>query len=57
MSTESANIAVQPPVAARKHTERTVHGDTLVDDYAWLREKDDPEVHCLSGGRERCVPR
>ena len=44
MSTESANIAVQPPVAARKHTERTVHGHTLVDDYAWLREKDNPEV-------------
>lgn len=36
--------AAQPPAAARKHTERTVHGHTLVDDYAWLREKDNPEV-------------
>ena len=35
---------LQPPVAARKHTERTVHGHTLVDDYAWLRDKDNPEV-------------
>ncbi len=34
----------QPPVAARKHTERTVHGHTLVDDYAWLREKESAEV-------------
>ena len=24
--------------------ERTVHGDVLVDDYEWLRAKDDPEV-------------
>src|SRR5579875_3721446 len=34
----------RPPVAARKHTQKTVHGCTLVDDYAWLREKEDPEV-------------
>ncbi len=33
-----------PPVAARRHTERTVHGHTLVDDYVWLREKENPEV-------------
>ncbi|HEX4039270.1 MAG TPA: S9 family peptidase [Acidobacteriaceae bacterium] len=33
-----------PPVAERRHTEKTVHGHTLVDDYAWLREKDNPEV-------------
>jgi oligopeptidase B len=37
-------ITAQPPVAARRHTERTVHGHTLVDDYAWLREKESPEV-------------
>ena len=36
--------AVGPPVAARKHTERVVHGHTLVDDYAWLCEKENPEV-------------
>jgi len=33
-----------PPVAERRHTERVVHGHTLVDDYAWLREKDSPAV-------------
>ncbi|MBD8869670.1 S9 family peptidase [Nocardioides donggukensis] len=36
--------APTPPVAARRPTERTVHGHTLVDDYEWLRDKDDPEV-------------
>jgi oligopeptidase B len=44
MSIESASVTTQPPVAARRHTERTVHGHTLVDDYAWLREKENPEV-------------
>jgi oligopeptidase B len=44
MSVEVSEIATRPPVAARRHTERTVHGHTLVDDYAWLREKDSPEV-------------
>ena len=49
--------SAKPPVAERKHTERVVHGHTLVDDYAWLatptskldgdpglRGKDDPAV-------------
>ncbi|GGG91366.1 S9 family peptidase [Silvibacterium dinghuense] len=35
---------MKPPVAAIRHTETTLHGTTLVDDYAWLREKDNPEV-------------
>ncbi|MFT4111805.1 S9 family peptidase [Silvibacterium sp.] len=35
---------LKPPVAAIRHTETTLHGTTLVDDYAWLREKDSPEV-------------
>src|SRR3990170_1422510 len=33
-----------PPVAARKPIERTHHGDVFVDDYEWLRAKDDTEV-------------
>src|SRR5882724_3804871 len=37
-------IALQPPVARPLHTETTLHGHTLVDDYAWLREKENPEV-------------
>jgi oligopeptidase B len=34
----------QPPVAKRVPTERTHHGDTVVDEYAWLAEKDNPET-------------
>jgi oligopeptidase B len=44
MSMGSSEALVRPPLAARRHTERTVHGHTLVDDYAWLREKENPEV-------------
>ena len=34
----------QPPVAARKPVEHRTHGDLRIDDYAWLREKENPEV-------------
>lgn len=40
--TEVLHIA--PPVARIQHTETRVHGHTLSDDYAWLREKTSPEV-------------
>jgi oligopeptidase B len=33
-----------PPVAKKHRTETTLHGVTLADDYAWLREKENPEV-------------
>jgi len=33
-----------PPVARRQHTETTLFGVTLGDDYAWLRNKEDPGV-------------
>ena len=33
-----------PPVAPKTHTETTLHGVTLTDDYAWLRDKQGPEV-------------
>jgi len=33
-----------PPVAAKKPRDVSVHGDRRIDDYFWLREKDDPEV-------------
>ena len=33
-----------PPAAAKKPTERIHHGDVYVDDYEWLRDKDDPAV-------------
>jgi oligopeptidase B len=32
------------PAAKKIRTETTLHGDTRVDDYAWLREKENPEV-------------
>src|SRR5690606_40471434 len=31
-------------MADRRPTERTHHGHTFVDEYEWLRAKDDPEV-------------
>jgi oligopeptidase B len=35
---------IEAPQTARKPTERVQHGDVYIDDYEWLREKDDPEV-------------
>ncbi len=35
---------ISAPRAAKRPTERTHHGDTVVDDYEWLRDKDNPEV-------------
>jgi len=34
----------QPPVARRHPVEHVIHGDRRIDDYAWLREKQNPEV-------------
>ncbi|GIH96631.1 S9 family peptidase [Planobispora siamensis] len=33
-----------PPTAKKVPSERVHHGDTVVDDYAWLMAKDDPET-------------
>ncbi|MGA2672538.1 MAG: S9 family peptidase [Terracidiphilus sp.] len=33
-----------PPIARKQHTETLLHGTVLADDYAWLREKQNPEV-------------
>ncbi len=33
-----------PPIARKQHTETLLHGTVLTDDYAWLREKENPEV-------------
>lgn len=33
-----------PPVAKKVPVERTIHGDTLVDDYRWLQDKKSPDV-------------
>jgi oligopeptidase B len=36
--------SVRPPVAKKVPAERTHHGDTFVDNYEWLREKESAEV-------------
>jgi oligopeptidase B len=33
-----------PPVARKDHKETTLHGVTLTDDYAWMRDKENPDV-------------
>jgi oligopeptidase B len=35
---------MEPPVAAKKPREHTIHGDTRIDNYYWLRERENPEV-------------
>ena len=35
--------ADRPPVAPRRPSTRTHHGDTFTDPYAWMRDKADPE--------------
>ncbi len=42
--TAAGKPAVQPPVARKIHSEKTVNGKTLVDDYAWMRERANPDV-------------
>lgn len=34
----------EPPVAEKIPKELTIHGDTRVDDYYWLNERDNPQV-------------
>ena len=36
--------APQPPMAEKKTKTTNIHGDTMVDDYFWLREKTNPSV-------------
>src|ERR1039458_664549 len=38
------NQPLQPPQAQKQHTEKVLHGVTLTDDYAWLRDKQNPQV-------------
>ena len=34
----------EPPVADKHPVELTMHGDTRIDDYFWMRERDNPKV-------------
>jgi oligopeptidase B len=36
--------SAQPPIAEKKPKDVTVHGDRRIDDYFWLREKENPAV-------------
>ncbi len=38
------NQAPSPPIARKEHQETSLHGVTLADDYAWLRDKENPDV-------------
>ena len=38
------HVPMTPPVAPRVPHPVTLHGETLEDDYSWLRDKDDPRV-------------
>ncbi len=38
------STSMKAPVAAKKPKELTIHGDTRIDPYYWLREREDPEV-------------
>ncbi len=40
----NTNTQMEPPVAAKKPKELTIHGDTRTDNYYWLRERENPEV-------------
>jgi oligopeptidase B len=40
----SSQPPVAPPIAKRVPTTRERHGDTVIDEYAWLRDKDDPDT-------------
>ncbi len=35
---------IRPPACAQRPKELTIHGDTRIDKYYWLRERDNPEV-------------
>jgi oligopeptidase B len=36
--------SMKPPIAEKKPHELTIHGQTRVDDYFWLKERENPEV-------------
>src|SRR5260370_24751363 len=40
----SEGTVPKPPVAGREPVEHVLHGDRRVDHYAWLRNKENPEV-------------
>jgi oligopeptidase B len=43
-SAAAKEISLQPPVAKKIPKTMSIHGDTRVDDYYWMRERENPEV-------------
>jgi oligopeptidase B len=43
-ATQPPRTTVEPPRAKTVPTVRTFHGDTVVDEYEWLRDKDSPDT-------------
>jgi len=41
---DGGSTTPQPPMAEKKPKITKIHGETLVDDYFWLREKTNPQV-------------
>jgi oligopeptidase B len=37
-------MSIEPPSAKQVPQDRTYHGDTVVDEYAWLADKDNPDT-------------
>ena len=46
-ASQPQGASVKPPVASKIHTQKTVNGKALVDEYAWLRERSNPDVKAL----------
>jgi oligopeptidase B len=41
---QKSDVGLRPPVAEKIPKELTIHGQTRVDNYYWLRERDNPKV-------------
>src|SRR5687767_5736121 len=41
---DGGGAPVKPPMAEKKSKTTNIHGETLVDEYFWLREKNNPAV-------------
>ena len=41
---QKKNETMQPPIAKKNPVELTKHGDTRIDNYYWLNERENPEV-------------
>jgi len=44
LSKQESNETMIPPVAIKIPMELTIHGHTRIDDYYWMRERNNPEV-------------